>query len=272
MSNTHIGKIGRLPKCTRDDLGRRIEDGEPGKEVVKWLNGLSGVKRVLKEQFGGRPITEQNLSEWKQGGHPQWLRQEETRLLVSNLTEQSEDLNEAADGQEISDRFAGLLAAELTRLAKTLLEKETDPEKRWRRLCEVHRELSQMRRDDHRAVRTSIKRQNWIRKTDREDEEAEKRSEKERRENLCAPIWAHFKLGSMAELFGGGESGRNIAAFILEVQNNLPPGTLCGKPGGIPSDPSPAKPNPTESDLIRPNPTNFANGHTPSGNNHEASD
>ena len=113
MSITHIGKIGRLPKCTRDDLGRRIEDGESGKELVKWLNGLSGVQRVLKEQFGGRAVTEQNLSEWKQGGHPEWLRQEETRSLVSRLTEQSDDLDEAADGQEISDRYASVLAVEL---------------------------------------------------------------------------------------------------------------------------------------------------------------
>src|SRR5450759_2451157 len=101
MSDTRIGKIARLPKCTRDELGHRIEDGEPGKELVKWLNGLPGVQRVLKEQFGGRPVTEQNLSAWKQGGHPEWFRQEESRLLVSRLTEQSDDLDEAAEGQEI---------------------------------------------------------------------------------------------------------------------------------------------------------------------------
>jgi hypothetical protein len=142
MSITRIGKIGRLPKSIRDDLGRRIEDGEPGKELVKWLNGLSGVQRVLKEQFGGRAVTEQNLSEWKQGGHPEWLRQEETRSLVSKLTEQSDDLDEAADGQEISDRYASVLAVELIRQAMTRLEKETDPEKRWLIICEVHRELS----------------------------------------------------------------------------------------------------------------------------------
>lgn len=74
-----------MPKCTRDDLGRRIEDGEPGKEIVKWLNGLSGVQRVLREQFGGRPITEQNLSERKQTGHPEWLRHEETRWVAIRL-------------------------------------------------------------------------------------------------------------------------------------------------------------------------------------------
>jgi hypothetical protein len=40
-----------------------------------------------------------------------------------------------------------LLTIELARLATALLEKETDPEKRWQRLCEVHRQLSQLRRE-----------------------------------------------------------------------------------------------------------------------------
>jgi hypothetical protein len=66
MSTTRVGKIGRLSKFIRNELGRRIEDGEPGKELVKWLNEQKRVQEMLKEQFGGRPITEQNLSEWKQ--------------------------------------------------------------------------------------------------------------------------------------------------------------------------------------------------------------
>jgi hypothetical protein len=170
--STRNGKIARLPKSIRDELASRIDNGEQGKDLVEWLNGLPAVQDMLKDQFGGRPVNEQNLSEWKQGGYPEWLRQQETRSLVSKLTEQSDDLDEAADGQEISDCLAGSLAAELARLATTLLEKETEPEKRWQRLCQVHRELSRLRRDDHRAVRTLIRRQNWIRKTDREEEEA----------------------------------------------------------------------------------------------------
>ncbi len=100
MSANRNGKIARLPKSIRDDLGRRIENGEQGKDVVEWLNGLPAVQDVLKEHFGGRPINEQNLSEWKQGGHPEWLRQEETRSLAGKLAEQSDDLDEAAHGQD----------------------------------------------------------------------------------------------------------------------------------------------------------------------------
>src|ERR1039458_2541463 len=190
MSNTHVGKIGRLPKSIRDELGRRLGDGEPGKELVKWLNGETRVQEILKEQFGGRPITEQNLSEWKQTGHPEWSRHEETRLFASKLTEQSDDLDEAADGMEISDRYASVLAVELIRQAMTRLEKETDPEKSWQIICEVHRVFSQLRRDDHRAGRTLIKRDRWNREVEREEEEGLERMKQEHKKSLTDMCFA----------------------------------------------------------------------------------
>ena len=76
MNTTHIGKIGRLPGNIRQSLGERIEEGIPNKELVVWLNGLPEVKDSLALRFGGRAITEQNLSEWKQTGHLAWLRRE----------------------------------------------------------------------------------------------------------------------------------------------------------------------------------------------------
>jgi hypothetical protein len=255
MSSTHVGKIGRLPKCIRDMLGQRIEDGEPGKELVKWLNGNSRAQEILKEQFGGRLITEQNLSEWKQTGHPEWLRHEETRLFASKLTEQSDDLDEAADGMEISDRYASVLAVELIRQAMTRLEKETDPEKRWHIICEVHRELSQMRCDDSRAMRTGIKRDRWNREKEREEEEDLKREEKERKKHLTDICFAPMHNQTMAKLFGGGEHGKKMAELLHCIKFDLPLPDFIDP--GLSEKPSPVavKPNPTESDLIRPDPT-----------------
>jgi hypothetical protein len=46
-----------------------LSDGEPGRDLVAWLNGLPEVQRVVIAEFGGRPVREQNLSEWKQGGY-----------------------------------------------------------------------------------------------------------------------------------------------------------------------------------------------------------
>ena len=51
---------------------RRFRDGEPGKNLVTWLNSLAKTKEVLHEEFNGRAISEQNVSEWKQGGFEDW--------------------------------------------------------------------------------------------------------------------------------------------------------------------------------------------------------
>ncbi len=71
---TRIGKIARLPHELREELNRRLQDGEPGAELVGWLNELPEVQTVLAEHFAGRPITEQNLSEWKTGGRSKCRR------------------------------------------------------------------------------------------------------------------------------------------------------------------------------------------------------
>src|ERR1700686_2468694 len=93
---TRNGKIARPPSSIRDLLNRRLRDGEQGVKLMKWLNGLPEVQEVLAEEFGGRPISEQNLSEWKQGGFEDWLRHQETREWVRKLADESADLKKIA--------------------------------------------------------------------------------------------------------------------------------------------------------------------------------
>ena len=252
---THIGKIGRLPKCYRDELGRRIEDGEPGHDLVAWLNGVPRVQEILQEQFGGRPLTEQNLSEGKQTGHWEGLRLEATRRLATRLAEQSDDLDEAAHGPGISDRLACVLAAELARWAMTLLEQEADPEKRWQRLAAVPQQLSQLRRDDPRAVRTAIQRQKGDQERQRAENEAFERLEKARRERLQDRLLAPLENKKMADCFGGGAFGQKLAEKLHRINFDLPLDDSL--------DPSPAEqPNsilasekPNKSAKIQANPT-----------------
>ena len=77
-----IGKIAQLPMSVRGQLNRRLQQEQSGKALVAWLNGLAEVKEVLAAEFGGRAITEQNLSDWKQGGYQDWLRQKESRQRI----------------------------------------------------------------------------------------------------------------------------------------------------------------------------------------------
>ena len=104
-------------------------------------------------------------------------------------------------------------------------------------------------------MRALSQRHNWIRQSEREDRNEDNRREKEHTERRCAPFWAQLELGPLAEAFGGGQLGRDIAAHILEVQKGLPVGTLGGKFVVGQSKPPSVGPNPSESDLIRPNPT-----------------
>ena len=95
MSRT--GKIARLPRSIRDELNQRLTDGEAGPQLVTWLNGRPAVQEAMEEHFNSRPVTEQNLSEWRQGGYEDWLRQEEACGRIRSLAVQAESLGQAAD-------------------------------------------------------------------------------------------------------------------------------------------------------------------------------
>ena len=45
---TRLGKIGRLPREIREKLNQRLADGEIGKGLVDWLNGLQESRRCLR--------------------------------------------------------------------------------------------------------------------------------------------------------------------------------------------------------------------------------
>jgi hypothetical protein len=79
---TRKGKIARLPEELCNEVNRRIYDGEPGVDIVAWLNVLPEVQAVLRAFFGGRPVNPVNLTKWKAGGYCQWLRELENREWV----------------------------------------------------------------------------------------------------------------------------------------------------------------------------------------------
>ncbi len=177
---TSTGKIGRLPSDTRNWLCSRLQNGEPGKELVKWLNGMEEVQNIMKWHFGGKPITEQNLSEWKNRGYQDWLRHWEIRRELWLVRDRAKELDEDAKETAISDLTASLLAAELAVLSKELLEGAEDPKERWGYLREAFGELRHLRRQDHERQRTQIERERW----------GQKCADRERLARLCnrAPI------------------------------------------------------------------------------------
>lgn len=110
MSRT--GKIARLPRALRDTLNCRLQDGEPGPELLAWLNADPAVQAVLAEHFNGQPINAQNLSEWRRGGHAAWCQQQQILDLAERLQEEKPELDRAIGevGLAASLNQAALLA------------------------------------------------------------------------------------------------------------------------------------------------------------------
>ena len=251
---TRTGKIARLPQHVREELNRRLRDGEPGGPLLEWLNAHEEVGEVLQNHFDGQPINKQNLSDWRLGGHRDWLRHQETRDLMRHLSEQGDELLEETRGEAVSDRLAAVLATEVVRTAQAVLDEVTDPAERWRRIRELLRELAELRKDDHRAARLKLARDEAIREEEEREQQAHEAEMKRLKTQACAPLWAMNMLGPLAGAFGGGETGRKAAAFVLEVQHDLELGTLTRK-----SEPGPAGSNP-----VKPGQTTFP-GKQPGG-------
>ncbi len=82
---TRTGKIARLPVSIRDQLNRRLLDNEPGPALLDWLNSLPEVQAILAAEFASQPISPANLSQWKSGGHRDWLTLQDALALARDL-------------------------------------------------------------------------------------------------------------------------------------------------------------------------------------------
>ena len=250
MSRT--GKIARLPQAVREELNRRLRDAEPGGPLLEWLNALPEAKAVLAAQFAGQPISKQNLSEWRLGGFREWERHQEALAWVVRLAEQGDDLTEAADGADVSDRLASVLAGELALTAEALLAEATDPAQRWARLRELLPLLAELRRADHRAARLRLDREEQIRADEEREQQAHEAELERLKEEACVPLVAMQMLGPLAGAYGGGEAGRQAAALVLEIQHDLELGTLTRKAEPGPAGSNPVKPGQTTFPRKRP--------------------
>ena len=67
---------------------------EQSARLAIWLNSLEEVKAVLALDFNGRPITEQNVSDWKLGGFVDWQQLQESREWVRIVTDEADQVAE----------------------------------------------------------------------------------------------------------------------------------------------------------------------------------
>src|SRR5436190_10705412 len=80
------GKIARLPKETRDMLNRMLDDGLPYHVIIDELGEA------------GEGLNTQNLTNWKQGGYQEWVKNQELIARARAQTELAIDLLRETDG------------------------------------------------------------------------------------------------------------------------------------------------------------------------------
>jgi hypothetical protein len=85
-SSRRNGKIARLPKETRDMLNRMLDDGIPYHVIIDELGEA------------GDGLNTQNLTNWKQGGYQEWVKNQELIEQTRVQTETAIDLLRATDG------------------------------------------------------------------------------------------------------------------------------------------------------------------------------
>lgn len=238
---TRTGKIARLPHAIREELNRRLRDGEPGKTLVRWLNALPEIHTILQADFAGQPVTPQNLSEWKRGGYKDWFLQQEALAMIQTITADTDAL-QAASPDPLTDKLALWLVARYAIAAKSL-KGTTD----WPRLRELCFDLVLLRKGDHSAARLKLERERLA---------VEQEQLRELREEELWN-WAREHRDEICK--GYKTTAEKIALMRRALFGDVDPTEVrlpdCGCP------PASA---PTESDSIQPNPTSETRHELPS--------
>jgi len=140
---TRISKIAQLPKSIRDELNRRLENGKQGPELLKWLNALAETKELLAEKFEGRPITHQNLSEWRRAGYQDWLQQQQRIDWFDHFCENETEL---AKHENCGDTFEAMSRIFIVEIGQSIaaLRNLKNPQERSHCLQNLVREFSRL--------------------------------------------------------------------------------------------------------------------------------
>jgi hypothetical protein len=152
---THNGKIARLPREIRDELNLRLDNGGTETAILPWLNALPSVQSVLAAQFGSRLVSPQNLTNWRQGGYQDWLKQRAHQHLVRQV---ADDANKVAEsgGPGITGHISTVLTAELLLTARAMQNEPASPAARFGQLREMLQTVSEVRREDYLAGRLAL--------------------------------------------------------------------------------------------------------------------
>ena len=110
--NRRTGKIARLPFESRTEVNKRLRDGQTYEVISKWL---------ADEGYG--EFNAENLSNWKDGGHQDWLRDQERLESMRLRSEAAMELARNNQGSKLPEA-AMLIAAQ--QISEVLEEFDTN--------------------------------------------------------------------------------------------------------------------------------------------------
>ena len=151
LENSKRGKIARLPARIREEVCRRIHDGESGKKILPWLNSLPETKQLLEEDFEGVRVNDMNLTNWRHTGYAQWLTRRHNVERTKELAKYAADQARASGGS-IAEGGVAIAAGKLLELLETVDEK-TGQELPVDQIIEVTQALASVRTADQNDVR-----------------------------------------------------------------------------------------------------------------------
>ena len=101
MPHRRKGKIARIPKIIRDSLNQMILDGLPYRKII--------------EQLGehGKGLNQQNLTNWKKGGHQDWLDQLARLDDMRSKREFALDIVRENAGSEVQEASVQIAASQI---------------------------------------------------------------------------------------------------------------------------------------------------------------
>jgi hypothetical protein len=164
---TRIGKIARLPLEAREHLNRRLQNGEMGGPILKWLNELPETIKVLAELFNSQPINKQNLSDWRHGGYQDWLNHQDREKWISRVCEQGDQLEVAEGTADLYDCFSRILIAEMAEDLESL-HGMTDRAQRSKRIHLIARDLCRLQNSFNHSKRVELE---WVKRNDLYEDE-----------------------------------------------------------------------------------------------------
>lgn len=253
---TRNGKIARLPKAIRDRLNQQMRDGVPGKDLVRWLSNLNEVQDILLQHFNAHQITEQNLSEWRQGGYQDWLAHQDRLDWVRRISDEAEDLAADAGLMPWMERVGATFEVILGKVVEQQLSKPIESPEQLQQVIELSREISRHRRLSQDAAR-------WrLHQEERQSKQDNTLDEKimDARQKALMHVVRRWSQGDLEKLITQSMDPEQKAKFDAWL-HRLTREYLEGPPKPGFADPSDEEENdgdPTESDSIQPDPTSFS--------------